>query len=85
MIVPVGFQMFSSNGELSSRTMKRPPLPSGGGMRRSPQRLPHLKSLAVADLNGVEEESEDDEIATVEGQTMRNRQRGKRISLPYTV
>ena len=79
-------QLFSSNGE-ATRTLKRPPLPSGG-MRRSPQRLPQLKTLAPEDLNGFEEdESEDDDIATVEGhlQQLTMRKRGKKISLPYTV
>ena len=64
----------------------------GGGPRRSPQRLSHLRTLAPEDLNGhsVEDESEDEDIATVEGhkhqQTMtRKRPKVKKISLPYTV
>ncbi len=83
-------QMFNSNGDLGARTLKKPPLP-GGGLRRSPQRLSHLRTLAPEELNGhsLDDESEDEDIATVEGQhlqhTMRKRPKVKKISLPYTV
>ena len=83
-------QMFNSNGDLATRTLKKPPLP-GGGLRRSPQRLSHLRTLAPEELNGhsVDDESEDEDISTVEGQhlqhTMRKRPKVKKISMPYTV